>query len=713
MRLVQVQIQNFKLIEDVTLDFSIDNDHPLTVIRAENGSGKTSLLYALIWAFYGSDGLAAQQGEDLRLTSTAAPSGEPVSVQVRVRFDHTDEGGDSTSYQLIRTVTETPGAGDKVERTDDRHQLVRFTDAGHEDVPDGLLKKLIPQRLQHVFFTNGDDVQKFISGKLSNQRQKQVHHTIKALLGLDTVRDAVEDLDACFAGIRRRTAKESGDDLEVADAALAETQEKMATAKADLDSIETRLANMQRARDLDDKELTGLSGSGDLDELNERIAGLEDDLERAEQQRTAATDKMVELFRSEEASWCFLQGPLTQGVTLLNELRDRNVIPGTSIQVLVDRLELGKCICGEELGHDDSRRTNVEALLHEQQQVDPNRQRLSRLSYLAGASLTEHEQRLEGNESFPEARVAVLKAFTGVGDVIKAKSAELADLKERRKQVDESRVQTLVLRIEDLDKKILVQVAEIGEKRATLAGLEQLSEEQEEQYKKAKAAAEVAQNRLVEQDVSSDLLALAKGTLSTLETDYVRRVSGRMQELFLEIVGSDPTFDGAVFTGARISENYDIVIESQQGRTLNPDFELNGASQRALTLCFIWAVMQVADVTAPRIIDTPLGMVAGGVKTRLVDVISRPSGHDDPDFQIILLLTRSEIRDVEELLDERAGASQTLSCSKDYPADLINDWADDHPVVVACECDHRTSCEVCARRYDEQHGIKRRKSEVG
>ena len=51
MRLVRAHIRNFKLLEDVRLEFSTDAAHPLTVIRAENGSGKTSLLNAFLWAF--------------------------------------------------------------------------------------------------------------------------------------------------------------------------------------------------------------------------------------------------------------------------------------------------------------------------------------------------------------------------------------------------------------------------------------------------------------------------------------------------------------------------------------------------------------------------------------------------------------------------------------------------------------------------------------
>jgi hypothetical protein len=118
--------------------------------------------------------------------------------------------------------------------------------------------------------------------------------------------------------------------------------------------------------------------------------------------------------------------------------------------------------------------------------------------------------------------------------------------------------------------------------------------------------------------------------------------------------------------------------------------------------------MEVADVAAPRIIDTPLGMTSGGVKTRLVDLLTAPSDHD---FQIVLLMTRSEVIGVEELLDERAGVIQTLSCSHQHPVDLINDWGGDHPEVRVCRCTHHETCAVCARRDDSGHNLVYRERE--
>src|SRR5678816_4539553 len=104
MRLVSVHISNFKLMEDVHLRFSTDPKRPLTVIRAENGSGKTSFMSALLWAFYGMEGLPSL-ARGLRLTSAAAPAGTAIDVSVMVEFEHTDDNDICTHYRLIRTVT--------------------------------------------------------------------------------------------------------------------------------------------------------------------------------------------------------------------------------------------------------------------------------------------------------------------------------------------------------------------------------------------------------------------------------------------------------------------------------------------------------------------------------------------------------------------------------------------------------------------------------
>ncbi|MEI6537112.1 MAG: ATP-binding protein, partial [Verrucomicrobiaceae bacterium] len=110
MRLVAARIKNFKLLEDISLNFSTDLHRPLTVIRAENGSGKTSVLNALRWGFFGPAGLP-EGAQRVRLTSSAAPVGTAVDIQVTIEFV-CGNGDEEIAYTLIRTMTETPRGND-------------------------------------------------------------------------------------------------------------------------------------------------------------------------------------------------------------------------------------------------------------------------------------------------------------------------------------------------------------------------------------------------------------------------------------------------------------------------------------------------------------------------------------------------------------------------------------------------------------------------
>lgn len=153
----------------------------------------------------------------------------------------------------------------------------------------------------------------------------------------------------------------------------------------------------------------------------------------------------------------------------------------------------------------------------------------------------------------------------------------------------------------------------------------------DEQYQKAEKKASVGAKLRIKRDVADDLVDVADEALRILKTAWIQRVSDRMNRLFLDIVGSDPHAEMSVFKSVYINDRFDIVVESSGGKTLDPDFELSGAQQRALTLAFIWALMEVSGREAPRIIDTPLGMTSGGVKHRVVSMITAPRSEGTAD----------------------------------------------------------------------------------
>src|SRR5215207_8803095 len=112
MKLKSARIRNFKLLRDVRLDLSLSEERPLTVIRAENGSGKTSTLVALRWGLYGPDGL---DDRSVRLSPASWPDGMDCEIEIQLDFSHTlynqiagELVATTTDYRLVRSAVERP-----------------------------------------------------------------------------------------------------------------------------------------------------------------------------------------------------------------------------------------------------------------------------------------------------------------------------------------------------------------------------------------------------------------------------------------------------------------------------------------------------------------------------------------------------------------------------------------------------------------------------
>lgn len=701
MRLESVHIKNFKLLEDIKLQFSSDLLRPLTVIRAENGSGKTSVLYALRWGMYGEKGIPVQ----MRLTSTAKPPGKPVPVQVRLEFTTTDPYSDvEARYRLIRTCEEIPREGDKYERGDERRRLLRWTERGEEEIEgnaiDSFISTMLPFSLADVFFTNGDDVQRFISSgqQAEQERQEAVHKAIRQLLGLDYVEQAEKHLVTVAKRMKRELAAAGSEALRIAQDHLNGVEDRISEQKTNLSDQSHRIDAVDEQIRRDESELDSIKGVGDLETIQARIHTLEEDFKHLETEEIRIRRQMREYLQSEDISKYFFDDKLQTGLTKLRDLADSNVIPGTSVEVLRDRLHLGTCICGEKLEEGHSRHTHIQQLIDEQQEITPRLQRLTALWHEARNRIFSTP---DADETSSSDRISLLREqFTQCRDRQRIKVAELNGEREKRGQIDEERIRMLSQRLQSSRAKLSKFNQEYGQ----INGLIQQLEEQRQLFE-GRVAEETRKSELSKvlrrrSSVAADLVSLTQGTLGRLKSIYVQRVSARMNDLFLGIVGADPSLDANVFTGVSINEKYDIIIHTLEGRTLDADTELNGASQRALTLSFIWGLMQVAERRAPRIIDTPLGMTSGAVKQRMVETLTKPVDSTGLPYQAVLFLTRSEIRDIEPLIAERAGSITTLTCSEHYPVDLINDWGAGIPMVRTCECNHTEVCHVCERRND-------------
>jgi len=724
-KLKSAKIKNFKLLRDVRLEFSDDAKKPLTVIRAENGSGKTSTLMALRWALFGQRGLADQA---MRLSPTTWPDLKECEISVQLDFSHTvfnviagERVGTTTDYRLVRSVTERP-QGDKPNRGADRPTLYQYGDSGldKKNAPELLIGDMLPIEMKDIFFTDGDAALTFISPQLTrNNRQDQVRESIRSLLGLGLL----ENSQGHIAAVRRQYNSEvsnlsgSGELAEVT-RRLTDAEEVVSSRTVRLRDVERQIEELARRHEEADKRLQIALQAGDYEDIAQQMGKAQSQLAYATDNEPVLKEQHRQLLQDERLSLILVGTALQAGFDELMKLHEAGIIPSGSVSVLEERLELEKCICGTALSKGSEPRRNVEALIARQRTVDDKRKALTELHHASKDDLHRAENArsewMNSLTNLERTRLNNRKAASSAQDQLRVCEEKIERIKksgieESRKDRDSLRVSLTTKQDELRDLQTEIDKAQniVGELKP-----------KQEALLRQDVKLEMLNSRLT---VTEDMAGVVRGALEDLQQTYLSRVSQRMNSLFLEMVGADPASmeelggSGAqkkssqVFDSAAITPAYQIVVNSGDGKTLNPENELNGASKRALTFSFIWALTEVSQVVAPRIIDTPLGMMSGLVKERVLQLITTQGAEaTDIDKQVVLFLTRDEIRGIEGLIDERAGRVVTFTNSDHYPVDLISNPGTESPEILLCECSHRQSCATCARRNDAQYHLVER-----
>lgn len=708
MKIETARIRNFKLLRTIDLKFSIDPSKPLTVIRAENGSGKTSTLQALRWALYGRDVL---EESTVRLSPADWPDGTACKVSVEIEFIHTTVSNvddkpivSETAYLLKREVEERP-TGDDPNRGKERVMLYEKTTAGSAPVEpaESHLAQMLPKEMMDIFFTDGDAAMTFISPTLSQStKQDKVRDAIRALLGLELLEKLSKRIADVKSEVNKKISREAGSERL---SEVTETIEKLAAEKERLHEEEVRTnteidaaeKNLAKGR----RDLQSALAAGSFEDLSHRREQLERQLSTAKEEEKYLKREHQRLFMDESLSCGMLQESLRKGFELLQDLHAKGIIPRAAVPVLQERLEIARCICGADLSPGTQARDKVLQLIKDQHATDKEVDYLSSLFYRAKSEI----DRWTGDDQVSWSRKVddLSTRRTGVNGRIDIAERELKSVLRKLDQIDEEQIQSLRAYENMLESSITNKNGQLARNSTRQREIESELGSLETEQKKLSRADERLTGLAAEKVALSDLDEIVRGALREMESAYVRKVSDRMNELFLEMVGADPE-QNATFQGAEIDETYSIIVNTKDGRTLNPDFEVNGASQRALTFAFIWALTEVSGVVAPRVIDTPLGMMSGSVKRRVLEMVSQPAGNE-VDRQVILFLTQSEISHTEQILDERAGQSITLTKTDDFPADLVNDPNVEQSEVLSCSCNHRQFCEICQRVNFEDYGL--------
>ena len=652
MKLNRAEFENFRLLRNLSITFNTDDSKKLTVIRAENESGKTTILNALQWGLYGDDALPGRRREyRLHPIDWDTSEGTRVPISVTVDFETksppTRRGQRSVSvrrYRIIRSTYETvKDAGWDAGPTN--AQLFELKDTGGSEItpPDARIKEELPSELREVFFTDGDRALSFIEAEVSaSTKRRRVEDAIRSLLGLDVIQGALSRVRRTATEVNRRVKKvvPSGEVTAVAQkldelrVGREQLEEKIRDADEQFAVFDERYASVS-------KEIEDILSKGNRDELAQQAAGIRESIKKVDGQILEGRKMHAELCRSLPLSRELMGKALESSFAILNELRDQGKIPNSTIPVLEERLKEDTCICGEHIAGQAAgalrRREHIQDLIDSSRRADELQGVMTDL-YFASMPLQPVGAFAEDGwaskyERVAEHRGALNDERDRLGNWQKSVEAKIAEIPDKD-------IQGLQQTKRDYSTQRDRFNRDRARHRNDLKNVDSELVTLDNRYRGLLGRQRRGAEFMAELEVVQDIQSVLTRAFDRLTTDELHKVSERMNDVFMEMIGADPS-QGAIIQSAAVTEDFDITVYGPDSRVLNPDRDLNGASRRALTLAFILALTGVSEVEAPNVIDTPLGMMSGYVKTSVLTTAIRESS------QLVLFLTRSEIAGCE------------------------------------------------------------------
>jgi len=630
MWLVQITLKDFRCFHgEHSIEFSQNPERNVTLIHAENGVGKTTLLNALLWCFYGET--TAKFEKSSELVNFDAKAAGVTHAYVEVLFEH-----NGSLYRARRFTKGGPG---------DREFTIMRNDNGSWlplSTPDAFINTVVPKSMAGHFLFDGEHAEVF----LGEDNRRSIRRAVQDILGCSLIETAIKDLEETATYYRRQIPNTK------ASASIAQES-------ARIDSIGTQIEAAKEARD---------GFRGEIEVLEQQVADIEDklrnsaaakslqarrdqaqkDLDRA---RARETESQTEILRWIGESGRFIVSTrITElGVGHLDVQETKGRLPSPYNEEFVhDILAMKRCICGAALEAGTEAHINVSSLLQKAANATL-RNRISkvkaRLSQLRSERTRAPGQLDAANKRLAAAREDIARLEQELSDVsAKLVGIDIKDIAERETKRN------------DLQRRIKQRYEQIGQLNASIISAEN-----------GKANAERNLKKLADEDASSrifvtryNLCEMLKGQLEKELKEEEKAAQGVLRKSISSIL--EDTSRKAL--QLQMTSDYAISLVNDAGTQLPK----SSGENQLLGLAFTAALVEFAKIrqnaddyrllkgtVAPLVLDSPFGQLDEDYRRTTAQYVPKMAG------QVVLMVSKSQgSGSVMEALRDRIGEEYVL-----------------------------------------------------
>jgi DNA sulfur modification protein DndD len=586
-----------------------------------NGAGKTTFLDALQLALYGKMARCSNRstlGYDEFLRRSVHWSADPKEgAALEVQFRHTTDGEEHT-YRINRSWSAYGTAiRERVEVARDGTVDRTLTDSWDEYV-----ESLIPLRISHLFFFDGEKIE----GLADLENSAEVLSTaIHSLLGIDLVDKLATDLVV----LERRKRIASKTDVERRQ--IEEAQEELKRIEMRYEELFMQRAGLQNELERREKRLHEV-------ETNFRLRGgdLYERQSEVEAARGAAEKRLRDV---EEELRDLAAGPAP--LLLVSDLL-KAVETQVEAELEADRAEVFAGLLEDRDAKvlADMRKAGAPA------EVLKTLKKLLLDDRQKRGATTEIESYLKLES---EAREVVRSLHSVILPDTKARAVKLLQLADEAQStlVDHDRnlagipdQETLAHLIEERE-KVRHELAETKVQLGVLdSELDRVKREREMKRLRLMYQIESNVDFELEQEDLARMIFHSQKTRKTLEkfrTAVTKHHVSRIERFILDSLRQLLRKDSLVSDLKIDPERFSVKLYGRNGKLLPPE-RLSAGERQLLAISILWGLARTSGQTLPAIIDTPLGRLDATHRAHLVQRYFPYASH-----QVLLLSTDEEI----------------------------------------------------------------------
>lgn len=356
MILKSVYLNNFRQFVDEKIEFSLDKDHNITLVRGENSSGKTTLANAITWCLFADaklDGTLIN-----KLVWQNAKLHEKLTVKVEIELIHAEDEYTITTtqdYQIVQGISANAknrpqpigGIVRKISYKGVSTQWVK------EEVPkekiENTIQKIVPQELSEYFFIKAEQMRDMEQG-VSKGDGRSFEKAVKRILGFDAIENAIKHSAEAIRVLNSRLelgadekVKKLQDNIDWYEKQIATCKENIRKYREDIEEHDKEIKDMEnRIKD---------GAEGEQDQL--KLERVQQDFKSYSKYLVNAEATLFSDFSEYFVSNCyqeFLPTLLTKLESVDLKGRDIPDATATTIKWILDQKE---CICGRKFEEGD------------------------------------------------------------------------------------------------------------------------------------------------------------------------------------------------------------------------------------------------------------------------------------------------------------------------------------------------------------------------